>query len=269
VGDDFIETLGFTLLEGRAFTADFTTENPVIILNESAVRGLGYEVDNAVGRLIHYEWRGELKTFEIVGVVKDFHFRSLHKNIEPHGFIKGNNGGYLIAGFQGGEVNEVLEKAEATWKSAGITDPFVYSFLDEDFQRNYQKEERTASMIMSCAILAIFIACLGLYGLASFMTEQRTKEIGIRKTMGATNWSIVSLLSKDFGKTVFIAVLLSIPASIYMANKWLSDFAFKIDLHWGYFVVAGFVALLIAMLTVSFQSIKTALMNPVDSLRSE
>jgi putative ABC transport system permease protein len=269
VGDDFIETLGFTLLEGKAFTEEFTSDSPVMIVNESAVKGLGYEVSNAVGRLVHYEWRGELHTFEIVGVVKDFHFKSLHNNIEPYGLIKGNRGGYLIASFHGGEVKEVLDKAESTWKRAGITDPFVYSFLDEDFQRNYQKEERTASMIMTCAILAIFIACLGLFGLASFMTEQRTKEIGIRKTMGATDWSIVRLLSQDFGKTVLIAVVLSIPVSIYMANRWLEDFAFKIDLHWGYFVVAGIVALLIAMLTVSFQSIKTALMNPVDSLRSE
>lgn len=269
VADDFIETLGFTLLEGKGFTDDLTTESPVLILNETAVKGLGYEVNNAVGRLVHYEWRGELHTFEIVGVVKDFHFRSLHKNIEPYGFIKGNNGGYMIASFQGGEVNEVLEKAESTWKNAGITDPFVYSFLDEDFQRNYQKEERTASLIMTSAILAIIIACLGLYGLASFMTEQRTKEIGIRKTMGATDWSIVKLLSQDFGKTVLVAVFLSVPASLFLANKWLSDFAFKIDLHWSYFVLTGFVALIIAMLTVSFQSIKTALMNPVDSLRSE
>ncbi|WP_194776845.1 ABC transporter permease [Pararhodonellum marinum] len=269
VGDDFIETLGFTLLEGKAFTEDFTSESPTMILNESAVKGLGYDVKSAVGRLVHYEWRGELHTFEIAGVVKDFHFRSLHKNIEPYGFIKGNNGGYLIASFQGGKVKEVLDKAESTWKSAGITDPFVYSFLDEDFQRNYQKEERTASIIMTCAILAIFIACLGLYGLASFMTEQRTKEIGIRKTLGATDLSILKLLSQDFGKTVFIAVLLSVPASLYMANKWLAGFAFKIDLHWSYFVLAGLVALMIAMVTVSFQSIKTALMNPVDSLRSE
>lgn len=269
VGDDFLETLGFTLVEGRSFTEDYKTENPVIILNESAVKALGYDVHTAVGRQVHYERRNELHTYEIVGVVKDFHFRSLHKNIEPYGFIKGNNGGFLIASFEGKEVKEVLENAESTWKKAGITDPFVYSFLDEDFHRNYQKEERTASIIMTCAILAIFIACLGLYGLVSFITEERTKEIGIRKTLGATDWSIVRLLSQDFGKTVFVAVLFSIPASIYLANKWLSDFAFKIDLHWGYFVTAGLVALLIAMLTVSFQSIKTALMNPVDSLRSE
>lgn len=269
VGDDFIETLGFTLLEGKAFTEGFTRESPVMILNESAVKGLGYEVKSAVGRLVNYEWKGELHTLEIVGVVKDFHFQSLHKNIEPYGFIKGNNGGFLIASFAGAEEKEVLDKAESIWEKSGITDPFVYSFLDEDFQRNYQKEERTASMIMTCAILAIFIACLGLYGLVSFITEQRTKEIGIRKTMGATDWSIVRLLSQDFGKTVFVAVLLSIPLSIYIANKWLSDFAFKIDLHWGYFVLAGMVSLMIAMLTVSFQSIKTALMNPVDNLRSE
>lgn len=137
VGDDFLETLGFTLLEGRTFTEDLTTANPVMVLNESAVKALGYETNEAVGRKIYYEWRGELNTLEIVGVVKDFHFRSLHNEIEPYGFIKGNNGGHLIASFKGGDVNEVLNIAATTWKNSEITDPFVYSFLDEDFQRNY------------------------------------------------------------------------------------------------------------------------------------
>jgi putative ABC transport system permease protein len=141
--------------------------------------------------------------------------------------------------------------------------------LDQDFQRNYEKEERVGNMIIGFALLAIFIACLGLYGLTAFMTEQRTKEIGIRKTMGATDWSIMSLLSKDFAKTVLLAILISIPLSIYLANNWLENFAFKIELKWWYFGVTGFVALMIAMITVSFQSVRTALMNPVESLKSE
>ncbi|WP_439484260.1 FtsX-like permease family protein [Cyclobacterium plantarum] len=269
VGDDFLETFGFRLLEGKAFTQALTAENPVMVLNESAVRALGFSTGEAVGRKVHYEWRGELNTYEIIGVVKDFHFRSLHKKIEPFGFIRGNRGGHLIANFKGGDVNEILTFAASIWKSSEITDPFMYSFLDQDFQRNYEKEERSAFIMLSSAVLAIFIACLGLFGLASFMTEQRTKEIGIRKTMGATVWTIVRLLSQDFGMTVFFAVLISIPFSLYLANRWLSDFAFKIDLHWGYFALAGLVAMMIAMLTVSYQSIKTALMNPVDSLRSE
>ena len=269
VGNDFVETLGFQLLEGRPFTEDYSSDLPLMILNESAVKSLGYEVADAVGKKIHYEWRGELNTLEIVGVVKDFNYQSLHTQINPYAFIKENRGGYLIANFAGQNAADVLENAQENWANLNVSEPFVYSFLDQDFQRNYEKEERISTIIISFALLAIFIACLGLYGLTSFMTEQRTKEIGIRKTMGATDWNIVSLLSKDFGKTVLIAILISIPFSIYLSNAWLANFAFKIELQWWYFIGSGVTALLIAMLTVSFQSIKTALMNPVDSLRSE
>ena len=269
VGNDFVETLGFQLLEGRSFTEDYSSDLPLMILNESAVKSLGYEVADAVGKKIHYEWRGELNTLEIVGVVKDFNYQSLHTQINPYAFIKENRGGYLIANFAGQNAADVLENAQENWANLNVSEPFVYSFLDQDFQRNYEKEERISTIIISFALLAIFIACLGLYGLTSFMTEQRTKEIGIRKTMGATDWNIVSLLSKDFGKTVLIAILISMPFSIYLSNAWLANFAFKIELQWWYFIGSGVTALLIAMLTVSFQSIKTALMNPVDSLRSE
>jgi putative ABC transport system permease protein len=269
VGNDFVETLGFQLLEGRSFTDEYSSDLPLMILNESAVKSLGYEVADAVGKKIHYEWRGELNTLEIVGVVKDFNYQSLHTQINPYAFIKENRGGYLIANFAGQKTSDILENAQENWENLIVSEPFVYSFLDQDFQRNYEKEERVSAIIISFALLAIFIACLGLYGLTSFMTEHRTKEIGIRKTMGATDWNIVSLLSKDFGKTVVIAILISIPFSIYLSNAWLANFAFKIKLQWWYFIGSGITALLIAMLTVSFQSIKTALMNPVDSLRSE
>lgn len=269
VGDDFLETLGFSLLEGRSFTQDFTSEYPMMILNESAIKSLGYEVADAVGRKVHYEWRGELNTLEIVGVVKDFNYQSLHTKINPYAFIKENRGGYLIANFSGSNTNEVLASAESIWNQSNLSDPFIYSFLDQDFQRNYEKEERIANIIIAFAMLAIFIACLGLYGLTAFMTEQRKKEIGVRKTMGATNWSIVTLLSKDFGKTVLLAILISIPLSFYLSNAWLENFAFKIEVKWWYFVVTGLVALMIAMVTVSFQSVRTALVNPVESLKSE
>lgn len=269
VGDDFLETLGFSLLEGRSFTQEFTSEYPMMILNESAIKSLGYEVADAVGRKVHYEWRGELNTLEIVGVVKDFNFQSLHTKINPYAFIKENRGGYLIANFSGSNTNDVLASAESIWNQSDLSDPFIYSFLDQDFQRNYEKEERIANIIIAFAMLAIFIACLGLYGLTAFMTEQRKKEIGVRKTMGATDWSIVTLLSKDFGKTVLLAILISIPLSFYLSNAWLANFAFKIEVKWWYFVVTGLVALIIAMITVSFQSIRTALVNPVESLKSE
>ncbi|MDG1276669.1 MAG: ABC transporter permease [Algoriphagus sp.] len=269
VGDDFVETLGFQLLEGRSFTEEYTSEYPMIILNESALKSLGYEVGEAVGRKVHFDWKGELNTLEIVGVVKDFNYQSLHTKINPYAFIKENRGGYLIANFAGPNTDEVLATAESIWGKVNIADPFIYSFLDQDFQRNYEKEERVANIIIGFALLAIIIACLGLYGLTTFMTEQRTKEIGIRKTMGASDWSIVTLLSKDFGKTVLLAILISIPLSLYLSNAWLENFAFKIELKWWYFAVTGLVALMIAMITVSFQSIRSAMMNPVESLKSE
>jgi putative ABC transport system permease protein len=257
------------LIEGKSFTSDLTSELPMIILNETAVKNLGYDVETAVGKKIHYDWIDQKHTLEIVGVVKDFHSQSLHKPIDPFGFRNGNRGGHLIANFNSNNPTEIINLANNIWEATGIVEPFSYSFLDQDFQRNYEKEAQTSKIIISFALLALFIACMGLYGLAAFMTEQRTKEIGIRKTLGATDWNIVRLLSSDFGKTVLLAILISIPVSVFLANRWLANFAFKIDLHWSYFMIAGLLALLIAMMTVSFQSIKTTLMNPVDSLRSE
>ncbi|MFC4870662.1 ABC transporter permease [Negadavirga shengliensis] len=269
VGDDFIETLGFELIAGRSFTQELTAEAPLIILNESAVREFGYSVDDAVGKRVHYEWLDGKYTFEIIGIVRDFHFTSLHRHIEPFGFQRGNRGGHLIANFSPGNTSEVLDKARDVWESAGISEPFTYSFLDEDFTRNYEKEERTSRIIVSFALLALFIACMGLYGLAAFMTELKTKEIGIRKTLGASNWSIVRLLSSDMGKMVLLAVVISVPIGIYLSHSWLSNFAFRIHVGSWYFLATGLVALAVALLTVSLQSLKAALANPVESLRSE
>jgi putative ABC transport system permease protein len=174
-----------------------------------------------------------------------------------------------IANFAPGSTSEVLANAQRVWETAQISEPFTYSFLDQDFQRNYEREERTSKIIISFAFLALFIACLGLYGLTAFMTELKTKEIGIRKTLGASNWSIVSLLSRGLGKTVLLAILISIPIGFYLSKSWLANFAFQINVAWWYYVLTGFAALAIAMLTVSFQSFKAALMNPVESLKSE
>ncbi|WP_026967492.1 FtsX-like permease family protein [Algoriphagus terrigena] len=268
-GNDFIETLGFELIAGQSYTAALTTDRPLIILNESAVKELGFGVEEAIGQKIHYDWRGEKNTLEIYGVVKDFHFQSLHREIEPYGFRNGVNGGYLIAKFSPGATSEALAAAEKVWETAQISEPFTYSFIDQDFQRNYEREERTAKIIVSFAFLALFIACLGLYGLTAFMTELKTKEIGIRKTLGASDWSIVSLLSKDIGKTVLLAIVISVPIGFYLSRSWLANFAFQITVEWWYYLLTGLAALAIAMLTVSFQSIKAAMMNPVDSLKGE
>lgn len=269
VGDDFVETLGFDLIAGQSFTQALTTDRQLIILNESAVKALGFGVEEAIGQKLHYDWQGEKVTLEIVGVVKDFHFESLHKKIEPYGFRNGANGGYLIAKFSPGATSEVLAATRKVWETAEIAEPFTYSFLDQDFQRNYEREERTSNIIISFAFLALFIACLGLYGLTAYMTELKTKEIGIRKTLGASDMSIVSLLSRDIGKTVLLAIVISVPIGFFLSRSWLANFAFQISVSWWYYALAGMAALAIAMLTVSFQSVKAALMNPVDSLKSE
>ncbi len=269
VGSDFVETLGFELLAGNSFTEELTSDRSLIILNESAVKGLGFEIDKAIGQKIHYDWRGAKETLEIYGVVKDFHFESLHKEIEPYGFRNGYSGGFLIAKFSPGATNEVLAATESVWKEAQISEPFSYSFLDLDFQRNYEREERTSRIIISFAFLALFIACLGLYGLTAFMTELKTKEIGIRKTLGASDWSIISLLSKNIGKTVLLAIVIAIPIGFYLSSNWLSNFAFQIDVTWTYYLFSGLAALGIAMLTVGIQSLKAVMMNPIKSLQSE
>lgn len=269
VGDDYVETLGFEMVDGRTFTEAFGGEHTTMILNESAVRRLGFNLDDAVGRKIFFDWRGQTNELEIVGVVKDFNFESLHKEITAFGLLRAVVGGSLIASVEAQGMATTLENVQAIWDNVNPGEPFVYSFLDEDFQRNYEKDQRTAKMIVFFASIAVFIACLGLYGLASFMAEQRTKEIGIRKTLGASEVTIVKLLSSDFGKTVLLSMVVAMPLAYYFAKSWLANFAFKIDLTWWYFAAAGLLTLFIALVTVSFQSIKAAFANPVDSLRAE
>jgi len=225
-----------------------------------------------VGKNIQYDFAGNHDTLKIVGVVKNFNFESLHNEIKPCGFTTGifaNKYGYVIASLKTTDYAASLKSIENIWAKLNPATPFVYSFLDKDFQRNYEKEQRSSSIIVYFTIIAVLIACLGLFGLAAFSAEQRTKEIGIRKVLGASVADVTTLLSGDFIKLILIAIIIASPLAWYGMNKWLQGFAYRITISWWMFGAAGLLAVLIALATVSFQAIKAAIANPVKSLRTE
>jgi putative ABC transport system permease protein len=273
VENDFFETLGFRMLHGRGFSKDFTSDSTSIVLNEKAVRDLGYQSETAVGKNIYFDFEKKRQTYRIIGVVKDFHFESLHNEIKPFGFsgnyFFANKYNYLIANVRSADYSKVVAGIQKSWNKLNRATPFAYSFIDEDFQKNYEKEKRTSGIVISFTSIAISIACLGLFGLAAFSAEQRTKEIGIRKVLGAAGSSIVTMLSKDFLKLIPLALLIAFPLGWWAMNKWLDNFVYRIQISWWMFGLAGGIAILIAFLTVSYQSIKSALANPLKSLRTE
>lgn len=270
---DFLSTLGMQPVVGRLFSADFPADTArKIILNEIAVKKIGFaSPEESLGKQVMFNWQNREYRFDIVGVIKDFHFESLHEPIEPFGFQL-NNGtehNYLIARAATSDIPALLATIESIWKRLVPGEPFEYSFLDEDFQKNYKADRQMAGLVGSLTGIAILISCLGLFGLAAFAAERRTKEIGIRKVLGASVAGITGLLAKDFLKLVLIAIALASPLAWWAMSQWLRDFAYRIDIQWWMFAAAGAVAVAIAFLTVSFQSVKAALSNPVRSLRSE
>ncbi|HEY4111893.1 ABC transporter permease [Puia sp.] len=269
--DGYCRTLGLTLLHGREFTKGSTADSNSIILNETALKQLGYDPNTAVGRKISYDFQGKHAVMQIVGVVKDFNFESLYKPIYSLGLTTtlGNPHSYLIANLNTGAYASILREAEAAWKRVNPNQPFAYSFLDKDFQANYEKDQRSSSIVGYFTLVTILIACLGLFGLSVFSAEQRTREIGIRKVLGATVTNITLLLSRDFLGLVCIAILVSTPMAWYAMHRWLQSFAYQIDIGWWLFPLSGLIAVAIAWLTVSLQAIKAAISNPVKSLRSE
>jgi putative ABC transport system permease protein len=268
VTNDFFEILDLEILAGRGYTEEFSENSRRLVINEAAVRAFGMEVEEAVGKSLIMEWQGEVIPWEIIGVVRDFHFESLHQNIKPLAFPHTTEPPFLIAKIDSKQVGDMIASAEQIWKSINTATPFSYSFLDQDFQRNYETEKRTSTIILYFTIIAIVICCIGLFGLAAFTAEQKTKEIGIRKVLGATTWDITTLVSKEFLILVGVAILIAGPLGYYAADKWLENFAYKMDLSIWIFLAAGLVAVLIAYATVSFQAVKAALTNPVDSLKS-
>jgi putative ABC transport system permease protein len=271
VENEYLETLGFKLLAGRGFSKEFTADSNSIVLNEAALQELGYNVKTAVGKKLYYDFQGSHNTMQIVGVVKNFNFESLYNSIKPFGFntLLGNKYSYVIANIAIKNYADILKEIRQTWNKINPGIPFVYSFLDKDFQKNYEKDQRVSGIVGYFTVIAILIACLGLFGLSAFAAEQRIKEIGIRKVLGASVISIIALLSSDFIKIVLIAIFIASPLAWYIMNKWLQGFAYKIQINWWIFALTGSLAIFISLFTVSFQAIKAAISNQVNSLRSE
>jgi ABC-type antimicrobial peptide transport system permease subunit len=264
VGYDILETLGTEMKEGRSFSREFGSENSKIIFNEAAIRVMGLK--DPVGKVVRH-YTGDK---EIIGVVKNFHFETLHEAVKPLFFrIEPFYTTKFMVKLNGGKEKETIERLQGFYKEYNTSYTFDFKFLDEDYQSQYVAEKRVETLSKYFAALAIIISCLGLFGLAAFSAEQRRKEIGIRKVLGANIKGIILLLSKDFLNLILISLLIAYPAAWYITKNWLQDFAYRIDIGIWMFLLAGGIALLIALVTVSFQAIKAATANPVDSLKYE
>lgn len=264
----FIPAYGMKLAAGRNFSKEFATDTANYIINETAVKALGWGTpDKAIGRDMAY---GGTKG-KIIGVVKDFHFESLHQNIIPIVFYMPAQNYYhhISIKVSGNNLSSALATIQSTWRNYLPNDPYEYTFIDDKFQKLYTAEQQQESFVTIFSCIAIFIACLGLFGLSSFTISQRIKEIGVRKVLGASVPQIVAELSKDFLKLVLIASVFALAGAWFAMNKWLQDFAYRVNIGWAIFILAPLAALIIAFATISFQSVKAALMNPVKSLRSE
>ncbi|HTS44754.1 MAG TPA: ABC transporter permease [Puia sp.] len=265
---DYIPQYKMQMVAGRAFSKDFLSDTTqAMILNESALKLFGYSSPKeAIGRKFSQWGRQGM----IIGVVKDFHFRSLREEIKPLSMRIEPGGCNLVsANVSTANLQNTIKQIQSKWERIIPYRPFSYFFLDEFFNNQYRSEDKFGNLFLNFAILAIFISCLGLLGLASYSTIQRTREIGIRKVMGASVSNIVNLLSKDFLKLVLLAFVIATPVAWYAMNGWLRNFAYRININWWIFAGAGIAALLIALITVSFQAIKAAIANPVKSLRTE
>ncbi|MEW7289339.1 ABC transporter permease [Aquimarina sp. 2304DJ70-9] len=270
VDHDYISTLGLEIIAGRDFDPRFSTDSTAIILNESAVAVLGMKPEEALGVRISSDIGEEEVTFlKIIGVVKDFHFESLKENIDALGLALANSHGTMAVKLNAGNFSNTIAKIEEVWNKVAPAQPFNYYFMEESFNTTYQAEQRLGRIFVAFTILSILIACLGLFGLAAFNAEKRTKEIGVRKVMGASVSQITYRLTVDFLKLVGISILVSLPLGWYAMNKWLEDFSYRIEIGWGVFALAALLAIIISILTVSYQSIKAAIVNPIKSLRTE
>ncbi|MBS1596925.1 MAG: ABC transporter permease [Bacteroidetes bacterium] len=271
VDENYIPAMDMKLTEGRNFSPEFLTDSTAIIINEAAAKFLAtkdllnkklYEVDNI-------EQGRKLIEFHVIGVAKNFNFNSLREVVTPLAlcFKKENSG--MALRLKTTNLNAVIDQVKNKWQSLTTSQPFSYQFMDEQFNNLYKAEQRTGQIFITFAILAIVIACLGMFGLAAFASEQRTKEIGVRKVLGASVSNIATMLSKEFFKLVMISALLAFPVAWWAMTKWLEDFAYRVNISWWIFVLALVLVLVITLITVSFQAIKAALLNPVKSLRTE
>lgn len=270
VDPDYITTLDMELVAGRNFNKEFATDSTAVIINEATLKVLGMNAEDAIGTKISQDIDLEIPQFyKIIGVVKDFHYESLRENIASLGLFWNETPGVLAAKIGPGAYTETLVELENVWEAFAPGQPFNYRFMDDSFNTTYEAEQRLSKIFIIFTVLSIFIACLGLFGLAAFNAQKRTKEIGVRKVMGATVSQISYRLTVDFLKLVVVAIVISLPIGWYAMNKWLEDFSYRIEIGWWVFALAAFLGIVVAIVTVSYQSIKAAIVNPVKSLRTE
>ncbi|MEO6630807.1 MAG: FtsX-like permease family protein, partial [Mucilaginibacter sp.] len=270
IDEDYIKTLKITMVSGRNFSADMRTDTAGLIINEAAAKLLNYKdplnqtlytpADNMVTKMAE---------FHIIGVMKDFNFKSLRDNVTPLVFLYGEDRGALSIRLKSTNIPLLINQVKAKYKELSPNQQFSYSFMDDDFDALYRSEQRVGVIFITFTSLAIIIACLGLFGLAAYAAEQRTKEIGIRKVLGASVSAIVGMLSKDFILLVFISIAIATPLAWWAMHNWLQGFAYRQNIQWWVVALAGVTALAIAIITISFQSVKAALTNPVKSLKRE
>ncbi|HEY1213506.1 MAG TPA: FtsX-like permease family protein [Bryobacteraceae bacterium] len=269
---DFGPTLGLQPVAGRLFSRDFMADTAGrIVLNEAAAKQFGFKTpQDAIGKKVQSSFQSETNTLEVIGVVKDFHFKDAHWAVEPYALrLQLMQNSYLIVHTRAGDPGPVLASLQAAWHQLDPNEPFEYSYLDEDFQKNYASEERLSAMIGYFTVMAILISCLGLFGLASFSAEQRIREIGIRKVLGASVSGIVMLLSWDFMKLVGLAMLIASPVAYLVMHKWLQGFAYQVTIDWMVFAITFVCTLLITLITIGVQAVRAGLANPVKSLKTE
>lgn len=260
---DLIGTLNLELVEGRSFSRDFGSDSSKVIFNETAIAAMG--IKDPIGKTVTL-WGKEK---QIIGVIKDFHFESLYKKVGPFFFRYSPNNGNVLVKIKAGMEKEVIANLQKFYQQYNQGLPFEYNFLDNDYEKLYASEQRVNILSRYFAGFAILISCLGLFGLAAFTAERRTKEIGVRKVLGSSAAEIAGLLSGDFTKLVIIATGIALPAAYLISHRWLESFAYRIDLKWWYFAGAGLVTLLIAWLSVGMQTMKAALVNPAECLKEE
>ena len=270
---DYLATLDLELVAGRNFDLEFSNDSSAVLLNESAVEMLGVSPEEALGKRITNDFRNpdaeKMKFYTIVGVVQNFHFETLRNTIDAMSLVLGKDANRMIVKLNAGDFSNSIAQIERLWKTFAAGQPFNHYFLDDAFNEVYRAEENLGQIFAAFTLLSIFVACLGLLGLSAYSTTNRVKEIGIRKVLGASVGQITFRLVFDFVRLVGVAVLIAIPVSAYAMNLWLEDFSYRTDVAWWIFGLAAVLAIVISLATLSYQSIRAAVANPVRSLGSE
>jgi len=264
---DYVATMGMKIVSGRNFSRDFATDTAALLVNESMVKRMQWE--DPIGQEFTFMGGDNSPTFKVVGVVKDYHQQSLYNPIEPLAIFFRKDNYFLNIKIASQNVSNTLSFLEKTWAEVNAGKPFSYEFLDQDFQSQYQADEKRGQIFTLFSVFTVVIACLGLLGLAAYTTEQRAKEIGIRKVIGASVSGIVGLIYKDFLILIGIAMLIAFPLAYFFMDDWLQTFAYKTEIKWLTFVASALLTLVVTLGAISFHTLRAAMTNPVNSLRSE